>query len=105
MDDNDVSSRVIREVADALDVDPMELDPLYETIDPDALNDLFRDRNPSDVDDRVEFLMEGCEVIVYGVGTIDVTPLEEIHGSKATDASSPTEDAPKNQQDDVCRSE
>lgn len=105
MDDNDVSSRVIREVADALGVDPMELDPLYETIDPDALDDLFRDRTPSDVEDRVEFSMEGCEVIVYGVGIIDVTPPEEMHETEATDASSPTEDAPKNRQDDVCRSE
>lgn len=35
-----VSISVVHTVATAADVDPMSLPPLYETIDPDALNDV-----------------------------------------------------------------
>lgn len=38
------SRRVVREVAEATDSDPSDLPPLYEVVDPDALDGLFRPR-------------------------------------------------------------
>lgn len=35
------SEEIIRSVADAADVDPTELPPLYDTVDPDALDSIF----------------------------------------------------------------
>lgn len=40
-----VSEAVVKAVAEADDVDPTELPPLYEQVDPDALEKLFQ--NPS----------------------------------------------------------
>jgi hypothetical protein len=62
--DTDVSSRVVREVADAPDTDPLHLDPLYESIDPEALNDLFRKPAEPFHERRVEFTIQGCDVAV-----------------------------------------
>jgi hypothetical protein len=59
-------------VANALDVDPLDIDPLYESIDPDALNDLFRDPAQSFSERRVEFTIQGCDVVVYGDGEVEV---------------------------------
>lgn len=36
------STRVVEHVAEHTGVDPLELDPLYNAIDPDALDQLFR---------------------------------------------------------------
>ena len=68
-----LSSRVVLEVAAELDADPLELDPLYERVDPEALNALFRTSRPSRPDDRVELTIEGCDVTVYGTGRIEVS--------------------------------
>lgn len=80
-----ISSRVVQEVADTLGVDPLELDPLYGTIDPDALNSLFQTRKPARQDDRVEFMVEGCQVTVFGTGKIDVVPPAEVEMGSVND--------------------
>ena len=62
----DVSSAVVLAVADATDTSPFELPPLYDSIDPDALDAVFQ----SGVDGRsrseisVTFTMAGCTVTV-----------------------------------------
>ena len=38
------SQRVVEAVSDARDVDVLDLPPLYDTVDPDALDGLFADR-------------------------------------------------------------
>jgi hypothetical protein len=75
---NDVSSRVAREVANALGADPIDIDPLYDYIDTDALNALFRDPTQSLSERRVTFTMEGCDVVVYGDGEIEVAAPGEV---------------------------
>lgn len=85
-----ISSRVIQEVADTLGVDPLELHPLFETIDPDALDSLFQTRTPAHHDDHVEFTFEGCQVSVFGTGKIDVTPPAEAEIGHTSDGESPT---------------
>lgn len=84
-----VSSCVVQEVADTLGVGRLELDPLFETIDPDALDSLFQTPEPAHHDDRVEFSMEGCQVTVFGTGRIDVTPPAEAEMGSASNDESP----------------
>lgn len=75
--DEPPASQVIHAVAAASGVPPDRLDPLYETVDPDALNRLF----PSDAasEAAVHFRYAGHDVTVRSDGIITVTPprLEE----------------------------
>lgn len=57
----DIIDTVIAEVADAKGVDPLELNPLYTSVDPDALQAIVEP--PNDVE-RVEFEYAGYEVVV-----------------------------------------
>ena len=61
---------VIKSVAEVEDADPLELTPpLYEVIDPDALESLFaNDRTLG----KVIFNYSGCEVSVFSDGYIMV---------------------------------
>lgn len=76
-----VHERVIHAVADVEDVGPTDLDPLYETIDPEALDTLFK----PDVGGRIEFTYEGHDVVVHADGDavvdgtqVDVAPFQPI---------------------------
>lgn len=66
---------VVTAVADARDVDPLDLDErLHEVVDPDALWQLFADR-PNGVSrdgGEVTFHLAGCEVTVYGESDVEV---------------------------------
>lgn len=72
-------SRIVEKVADSEGVDPTELQPpLYEVIEPDALNAVFADAE-SDVsreDGRVEFTYCGYQVVVRSDGQVSVTEAE-----------------------------
>lgn len=61
--------RIVQTVASEAEVSPTELEPLYETIDPDALSRFFE----SGTEGRVAFAYEGYRVSVSGDGSIDVT--------------------------------
>lgn len=65
------SEAVFREVAKSEDVDPIDLEPLAETIDPDALDALFEhDRDEDDLE--VTFVYQGYDVTIAGDGMVDV---------------------------------
>lgn len=70
-----MSQRVIMTAADACDIDPLELPPLYDAIDPDALDTLFHQERGSSQRalGRVVFLFNDCEVVVHSDGAVDVT--------------------------------
>lgn len=73
--DEPVSEVVIETVASVSGVDPIELDPLYYAIDPDALDALFEPRPaagdlPRDV--RLSFSYVGLQVTVTAAGRIIV---------------------------------
>lgn len=76
------SEAVIDAVADAKGVDPLDLDPMYDAIDPDALDSIFRD-SPSSGTGSVElsFEMAGCTVVVREAGEVVVTPTAGAAGS------------------------
>ncbi len=67
VEDGQVSEAVIRAISRVNGVDPLDIDtPLYDTIDPDALNRLFQPTVSTnrDIKSRVRFTMAGCEVTI-----------------------------------------
>lgn len=70
-----VSDEVISAVAAARGADPLDLDPLNEAIDPDALDALYRrdGRERASTPDRLEFTYSGCGVVVDEGGSVTVT--------------------------------
>lgn len=60
-------------VADASDRDVLELPPLNDAVDPDALNALFASLSNAPVD-RVSFRYAGYDVVVRGSGDVHVKP-------------------------------
>lgn len=64
--DETVSEAVVSAVADATGQSPLEIPPLVETIDPDALNALFRTANGSESGILVSFEYADCYVTVDG---------------------------------------
>lgn len=77
----DISNTVVTAVARAKGVDVLDLDPLYDAVDPDALNRLF-DADGPDRSNALElsFSMAGCDVLVRGEGEVVVTPPEPADG-------------------------
>ena len=67
-----VSEAVVDAVADAKGVDPLDLDPLYDTVDPDALDSIFRHASGT-ASAELTFEMAGCEVLVREAGEVVVT--------------------------------
>ena len=73
--DQPLSAAVINAVADAADVDPAEIGtPLYDEIDPDALDNLFSDRHNGMPrgSGHVVFSLLDYEVTVYSDGYVVV---------------------------------
>jgi hypothetical protein len=66
-----VTDCILEAVAEVVDEDPLAFDqPLYEAIDPDALDALVRSGGAGIT---IEFEYLGTEVVVHGDGQVDVT--------------------------------
>ncbi|WP_049971489.1 HalOD1 output domain-containing protein [Haladaptatus cibarius] len=62
-----VSEAVVQAISQVNGVDPLELDsPLYDTIDPDALDRLFQPTPTTkrDIESKISFTVAGCEVTI-----------------------------------------
>lgn len=66
---------VVSAVADAEEVDPAQLPPLYNTVDPEALNDLFASRSESSVA-MVELQYAGYTIVVHGSGEVEIRTVQ-----------------------------
>ena len=69
---------VVSAVATERGVDPIDLEPLYTVLDPDALDALFQ-RDGSGATQgsaRVEFTYAGCEVCVAADGSVETAVLD-----------------------------
>ena len=76
------STAVIETVAVARDCEPAGLEPLYEVVDPDALDTLVRSSRDGPVADgtTVTFEVADMSVTVHGGGTVVVRPFESGSG-------------------------
>lgn len=81
------SRRVVETVARALDQSPANVDPLAETIDPDALDALFVRpySSASSSVSTVSFEYGGVSVTVTGDGTVSVVPPADSSDQSGTD--------------------
>ncbi|WP_224335682.1 HalOD1 output domain-containing protein [Haloprofundus halobius] len=70
-----------------------EVEPLYETIDPDALDAIFREESEATAhrNGRLSFVFSGREVTVWAEGRIDIalTDAERERATAASDADGP----------------
>lgn len=66
--------QLVRAVARARGVDPMELQPVHESVDVEALSTLFRPDAGGQQDDFASFTVARCDVTVFASGRIDVEP-------------------------------
>lgn len=73
-----ISQTIVSAVARVVDSEPESLDPLYHTIDSEALNDLFDGNQRTDrrSPERVEFTYCDCEVVVTAPGEVHVSKAE-----------------------------
>ena len=71
------STVVIATLAELLDADPIELDPLYNSVDPDALDAFVRGRKGTEGDISVSFRHESHAVSVYSYGVVSISPGDE----------------------------
>lgn len=66
------SVRIAEQIADVKGVSTDELDPLYETVDTDALDLLFRTASDREAEiGHVQFLYEGYTITVSSTGNIE----------------------------------
>ena len=76
LEDESVSAAVVRGVAAVTNTSPTELEPLFETVDPDALDQLYRTTTggsgPGDC--WVSFSYNDCAVTVDATGEITIEP-------------------------------
>lgn len=66
-----IAETVIEATAEATGTDPLELEPLYTTVDPDALQSLVGGP-PDGANAMVTFDYEGCRVTVHRGGRVEV---------------------------------
>lgn len=78
------SIAVVTAVADAKGVDPMELDPLANAVDPEALDRLFASMRDGRLrtEGRLRFELAGCEVTLASDGTVTASPVDAENESK-----------------------
>ncbi|WP_206424948.1 HalOD1 output domain-containing protein [Halosimplex salinum] len=76
-DETDISIAVIEVLAEARGVEPVEMDePLYDVVDPDALDQLFTGQAETAVGGRVVFELGDHEVTVHADGDILVRTVD-----------------------------
>lgn len=71
------SLAVVATLAEVMDADPVKLDPLHSTVDPDALDTLLRVGNGTTGDAHLTFTHEGHEITVCSYGVVSITPGHE----------------------------
>jgi hypothetical protein len=65
------SETLVLALADLFDADPLALEPLYETVAPDALDEFVTTGGRSAVDGHLSFTYADCEVTVHASGLFE----------------------------------
>ncbi|WP_137286097.1 HalOD1 output domain-containing protein [Halorussus salinisoli] len=66
------SEILVAAVADIADSNPVELEPLFETVDPDTLNDFVGTGGLPELSGQISFTYEGYDVTVYPSGLLEI---------------------------------
>lgn len=74
--DVDPSETLVIAVADIAGVDSLDLDPLYDTVDPDTLDDFVESGGVAEVGGQMEFTFADHRVTVHASGLFDVRSVE-----------------------------
>lgn len=84
-----VSQRVVRAVAAEIDADPLEMDPLYDVIDPESLNALFEPTKtgPTRSVGTVTFRYADCTVTVHADRGVEVAAERASRSESQTDSN------------------
>jgi hypothetical protein len=83
-----LTTTVVEKVADRESVEPTELSPpLYEVIDPDAVNAIFADSDTgrSSGEGRIEFSYCGYQVVVRSDGQVSVRKPDASQSTRSTE--------------------
>jgi len=72
--DAKASDLLVSAVADIADEDPLELDPLYETVDPDTIDEFVDFDSHSDVGGHLSFVFEGYYMRVHASDLLEIEP-------------------------------
>lgn len=78
--DDEVSTVVVMAVAEIMDVDVVDIPPLYESINPDALNELYQptfDGKLRKGGGSTTVTVNDCTVTVYWDGEITIEPPDQ----------------------------
>ncbi|MFC7185692.1 HalOD1 output domain-containing protein [Halorubrum yunnanense] len=72
--DRSASYAVVTSIADLTDRDPDDLEPLWDSVDPDALDTFVAHANESSTPYRLTFRYEGYAVEIAENGRLQLTP-------------------------------
>ena len=72
VDDVPASHTIITTLSDELGIDPLEMQPLYEAVDPDALDALFSSASNRGTNVTITFEYCGHAVTVTSEGTVTI---------------------------------
>lgn len=77
--DESMGHAIQRSVAAVKDMRPSELDPLYETVEPDAIESLLGHADDRGTPVQIRVSVDGVTLHVYEDGVIHVTPDDRYH--------------------------
>jgi hypothetical protein len=72
MSDANASELLVAAIADIDDTNPLELEPLYETIDPRTMDDFVDSDRLTDVGGYLSFTYVGYNVRVHASGLLEI---------------------------------
>ena len=64
-------------IAEVAEVEPLDLDPLYETVDPELLDDVVGSGGTPDLGGNVSFTYADHHVRVHASGLLEITPVSD----------------------------
>lgn len=87
-DSKDTSSRVLNELADQTEFDPLESSPLFETINPDAIDQLFKHASAdgTETDVVLQFSFAGYTIRLFSHGTVEYRDATQTESAQYHDA-------------------
>lgn len=78
--DHPVTTAIVLGVSEITETSPIDIEPLYGVVDPDALDNLYAPKGNATLrrgSGSTSFRFHGCDVTVYPSGEIEIRPLDD----------------------------